>query len=196
MPKHPGIEPLLKIVYPIYIYIETILWSSCGVCRTSLRNINALTSVTLIWDDQSLKSLSFLFITCSQMLHSDKAVPFWFWFPFTTVACYVFSICLRKFDLGQGRPSPLNSESYYIVFKINLFLCSFSTSQYQYNWSHVFFPFILWFFGICFSRKLIRGFFSLLDWVAWWHVIVLELISILWYASLRIYLFITCLCGK
>lgn len=159
MPKHPGIEPLLKIVYPIYIYIETILWSSCGVCRTSLRNINALTSVTLIWDDQSLKSLSFLFITCSQMLHSDKAVPFWFWFPFTAVACYVFSICLRKFDLGQGRPSPLNSESYYIVFKINLFLCSFSTSQYQYNWSHVFFPFILWFFGICFSRKLIRGFF-------------------------------------
>lgn len=185
----------MSILY-IYIYIETILWSSCGVCRTSLRNINALTSVTLIWDDQSLKSLSFLFITCSQMLHSDKAVPFWFWFPLTTVACYVFSICLRKFDLRQGRPSPLNSESYYIVFKINLFLCSFSTSQYQYNWSHFFFPFILWFFGICFSRKLIRAFFSLLDWVAWWHVIVLELISILWYASLRIYLFITCLCGK
>lgn len=122
MPKHPGIEPLLKIVYPIYIYIETILWSSCGVCRTSLRNINALTSVTLIWDDQSLKSLSFLFITCSQMLHSDKAVPFWFWFPFTTVACYVFSICLRKFDLRQGRPSPLNSESYYIVFNVFVFL--------------------------------------------------------------------------
>lgn len=100
--------------------------SSCGVCRTSLRNINTLTSVTLILDDQSLKSLSFLFITCLQMLHLDKAVPFLFWFPFTTVACYVFSICLRKFDLRQGRPSPLNSESYYIVFKINLFLCSFS----------------------------------------------------------------------
>lgn len=42
------------------------------------------------------------------------------------VACYVFSICLRKFDLREGRPSPLNSESYYIVFKMNLFLCSFS----------------------------------------------------------------------